>query len=263
MAVKRIPTLEQLSDTVAGIGRALHRLSVQTREAREAGLAANAGLESLAKKFAVVYEALVATGAVAASPVEPPTEPGASLGIRPSSALPAHSVESGERAHQSHPKPEAGPSWLTVASWEQAQAIMEVLVPWLAAVYLRYPDATLPTCWAWHPEAVEELWWLCRAWHDAYACEEPSSQRAGDWHDRQRPAVAKRLTSSLRMCRLAKHVDRTEHAHPAVPGADTVAHITTAWASPDRAGWPLVPTEPQLADEQTKLDAQTPRRRAS
>jgi hypothetical protein len=256
MAVKKIPTLEQLSDTVAGMGRALHRLSVQTREAREAALAANAGLETLAKRFTVVYEALLASGVVPAAPAR---TSGTSDEVAPPTRLPRVAAKPSGSATE----PQPGPSWLAVGSWEQAQAIMAVLIPWLAAVYLRYPDATLPTCWAWHPVAVEELWWLCRAWQDAYACEEPSSQRAGDWHDRQRPAVAKRLTSSLRMCRLAKHVDRAEHAHPIVPGADTVAHVTTAWATADRAGWPLAPSQSQLADEQAVLDAQTPRRRAS
>jgi hypothetical protein len=264
VAVKKIPSLEQVSDRVDGFGRALNRLATQTREAREAAKAANAGLESLAKKFGAVYDVLVAGGVVPGATAKPQLFPAPPAQPSPASPGPTPPPgDAGEASREHGQRPGPGPSWLVVASWDEAEAIMTVLVPWLSAVYLRYPDAVLPSCWAWHPAAVEELWWLCRAWHDAYACEEPSSQRAGDWHDRQRPSVARRLFESLRRCRLAKHVDVADHAHPVVPGADTVAHVTTAWASHDRAAWPLVPTQPQLEADQAYQASLTPHRRTA
>ena len=44
------------------------------------------------------------------------------------------------------------------------------LTRWLDDIYLRYADAarTLPECWLWHPEVVEELIWLMHAWLAAY-----------------------------------------------------------------------------------------------
>ncbi len=248
MAVKKVPTLEQLADIVVGHGRTLERLGRYDREVREAAARANAGVESLAKRFGAVYDALVASGVVTG-----PTPAGQSQ--RPSAAPPAPAAdEQAAGAASPTPAPAAGPgpSWLAVGSWEEAEALMGVLVPWLGQVYLRYPDAALPSCWAWHPAAVEELWWLCRAWCDAYAVEEPSSQRAGDWHDRQRPAVVRRLyeDADFRRCRLANHADTTAHAHPNIPGVATLPHVTTAWASPERAAWPLSPTPAQLHQDQ-------------
>lgn len=161
------------------------------------------------------------------------------------------------------PTPEPGPSWLAVASWEQAEALMGVLVPWLGQVYLRYPDAVLPTCWAWHPWAVEELWWLYRAWQDAYTVAEPSSQRVGDWHDRQRPGVVRRLRedNAFRRCRLDQHLDTAAHAHPSVPGMSALPHVTTAWTSPERRAWPTTPTAAQLAEDRATQTTLTRRPR--
>ena len=44
------------------------------------------------------------------------------------------------------------------------------LAGWVAGIYLRYLDAaqSLPECWLWHPEVVEELLWLHTAWLHAY-----------------------------------------------------------------------------------------------
>jgi hypothetical protein len=45
---------------------------------------------------------------------------------------------------------------------EETNTPLTELVAWLGRVYLRYADAarTLPACWLWHPEVVEELVWL-------------------------------------------------------------------------------------------------------
>ncbi len=51
------------------------------------------------------------------------------------------------------------------------------LGPWVSGVYLRYSDAVnaFPDCWMWHPDVVEELLWLHRAWLSAY---DPEAWRA-------------------------------------------------------------------------------------
>jgi len=53
----------------------------------------------------------------------------------------------------------------------------------MGAMYLRYPDAaaTLPDCWLWHPDLVEELLWLSHAWTAAYQGPDASVALAGDW----------------------------------------------------------------------------------
>ncbi len=253
MVVKKIRTVEQCCELLDGHGRTLERHGRQVVAAREDTAKLAAQLESLAKRFGAAYDALLAGGAVP-SPASPLVTNGAGPVAAPGEPASQASSGAGDGRVEPEEGPVAGPSWLVVASWAEAQAIMGVLVPWLGEVYLRYPDAALPPCWAWHPYAVEELWWLCRSWHDAYACEAPSAQQAGDWHDRQRPAVVRRLTGergcetggSLSLCKLGKHVDPTAHAHPVVAGADTLDHVTTAWACHGRAAWPLVPTQAQL-----------------
>jgi hypothetical protein len=84
------------------------------------------------------------------------------------------------------------PTWLLLPADEQvARRVLDELVVWLAAVYLCYPDAagTLPECWCWHPDLVEELLWLMHAWLAAYQGVAASVAAAGDWHDRLRPGV--------------------------------------------------------------------------
>jgi hypothetical protein len=254
----KVPTLEQVAAILVGQGKALDRLGRYNREAREAAAAAGAGVESLTKQLAAVHETLAAAGVVPGA-----DSPAAQV---PDPAPGDHDANAGEPdpAEPAPAPPRPGPSWLVVASWEQAEACMGVLVPWLGQVYLRYPDATLPTCWAWHPWAVEELWWLCRAWHDAYAVPEPSSQRAGDWHDRQRPSVVRRLREdgAFRRCRLDNHTDLAVHAHPSAPGQSALPHVTTAWTSPERAAWPIAPTAAQLAEDQAAQSALTRRPKA-
>ena len=65
-------------------------------------------------------------------------------------------------------------------------------------VYLRYPDGAdhLPECWAWHPDVVEELLWLMHAWAAAYQGPQAWVALVGDWHDRQRPGVVRRIKTT-------------------------------------------------------------------
>ncbi len=62
-------------------------------------------------------------------------------------------------------------SWLYFQGSAQAAGTrLADLTSWLAGIYLRYPDGdeSLPECWLWHPEIVEELLWLMQAWLAAY-----------------------------------------------------------------------------------------------
>ncbi len=65
-----------------------------------------------------------------------------------------------------HPGPPADDAEAAVRAWlltdEPAQAVQDLtdLAGWVNAVYLRYPDAALSSCWLWHPHVIEELWWL-------------------------------------------------------------------------------------------------------
>lgn len=134
-------------------------------------------------------------------------------------------------------------SWLLADDHGQAVTDLADLAVWMDAVYLRYRDATVPSCWLWHPEVVEELWWLRCAHTDAYDCETGSWLRVGDWHDRQRPGVVRRITRAVGSCELALHV--TDPSHPGrltststdvsppapAPLASAVAQVAAAWTA--------------------------------
>ena len=152
------------------------------------------------------------------------------------------------------------PAWLTILDFPDATAGMDGLAQWLAAVYLRFPGAELRECWAWHADVVQELWWLRHAWRDAHAGEKPSWMKVGDWHDRQRPGVVKRITAALKSCGLDRHTPPGETG-PVVPLVDALPHVVTAWTSTNRAAWPATPTPAQLAEAQRLEDARLPHRR--
>lgn len=139
------------------------------------------------------------------------------------------------------------PSWLAADDPDRGRELLTDLTDWLARVYLRYPDAALPSCWAWHPTAVEELSWLRRAHRAAYDGPRASWREIGDWHDRQRPGVVRRLRPLVDGCELIRHTpggDRTDTAPvaPLTGHTDPVAeHWTTHRTAPD-------PTPQQLTD---------------
>jgi hypothetical protein len=130
-----------------------------------------------------------------------------------------------------------------VASWldlptevDTAHAVLGELLAWMRVVYLRYPDAAagLPDCWLWHPEVVEELLWLMQAWLDAYRDDKAAVSLAGDWHDRYRPGVVRRITTSAGRCSLENHQPREGHplpGAPVVPVDKAATQIATWWAS--------------------------------
>jgi hypothetical protein len=135
--------------------------------------------------------------------------------------------------------------WLDFADDQTtAFAVLGKLAAWLEAVYLRYGDAALPDCWAWHPDVVEELLWLSQAWQAAYTGPRPSITAVADWHDRQRPGVARRITAVARGCSIETH--QTPAGAPAVPMLDALHGIAGWWAN-HRTDPAPGPTADQLA----------------
>ena len=143
---------------------------------------------------------------------------------------------------------EATPSWLVIAEDDQAtRTVLEDLVGWMSAVYLRYADAarTLPECWLWHPDVVEEIVWLRHAWLDAYNEEDGTVRAVGDWHDRHRPGVVRRIGDYARACSLENHLPDRATSAPTVPVLDAAEAIALWWAQgrEDRAP---APTDDQM-----------------
>jgi hypothetical protein len=152
--------------------------------------------------------------------------------------------------------PEAGETapevraWLLIEDPEQAVADLSDLIEWLHHVYLRHHGATLPSCWLWHPGVIEELWWLRRAHAEAYHPKTGSWLRVGDWHDRQRPGVVKRIKQAVHGCELALHKAGAVHAQPPteVPLADAAGRIAAAWTATGRHNAPPEPSAAQLGE---------------
>ena len=140
-------------------------------------------------------------------------------------------------------------AWLLADDPEQARIDLADLVEWLFRVYLRYQDAALPSCWLWHPDVVEELWWLRQAHGEAYHSETGSWKSAGDWHDRQRPNLVRRLRPLVNKCELSLHTPRSAESAPPM-GAPLAVHadaVALAWTT--TPGRQVPPPEPgQLAD---------------
>ena len=131
---------------------------------------------------------------------------------------------------------EAIPSWLTLPrEFRDAVDVLSDLTAWMRDVYLRYADAArdLPECWLWHPDIVEELVWLQYAWLSSYRDDNASVRAAGDWHDRLRPGVVRRIHSYARTCSLENHLTGRPNATgaPHLPVADDDHHATSAIAA--------------------------------
>mgnify|MGYP001026119857 FL=1 len=136
------------------------------------------------------------------------------------------------------------PSWLLLPTDPVlVEQLLGELCAWLHAVFLRYPDGVtaLPECWLHHPDVVEELLWLMHAWCAAYQGKGASVQLAGDWHDRQRPGVVRRIRQNAGSCSIERHQTRPDwEQYPTgavpVPGAETVGAIAGWWAAAPHAG---------------------------
>ena len=131
------------------------------------------------------------------------------------------------------------PSWLVLPNDPAvARQVLDELSGWLALVYLRYRDAAdaLPECWSWHPDVVEELLWLMHAWAAAYQGQQAAVALVGDWHDRQRPGVVRRIRAAAGSCSYEKHQDRPgwdsyPSSAPEVPGGDHLPAIAAWWGA--------------------------------
>ncbi len=130
-----------------------------------------------------------------------------------------------------------------------AEQLLTTLAAWIGGVYLRYSDARqLPDCWLWHPDVVEELLWLHAAWLAAYQPGAPASA-VGDWHDRQRPGVARRIHAYARLCSLEAHRPGGERHTPApVAPTSDAAPVIAGW-------WAVTRDQPAPAPAQEQLDA--------
>ena len=127
-------------------------------------------------------------------------------------------------------------SWLVMpADPQMVREVLHGLCRWLAEVFLRYPDGlgALPECWLWHPDVVEELLWLMGAWLAAYEDEDATPLRAGDWHDRYRPGVVKRIKAATTSCSLENHLQGGGHHRgaPVVPLAVATDQIAAWWST--------------------------------
>ena len=156
-----------------------------------------------------------------------------------------------EPAAAGEPGPAAVRSWLLGTDAGQAVTDLADLIAWVDAVYLRYSRASVSSCWLWHPEVIEELWWLRGAHADAYHREDGSWLRVGDWHDRQRPGVERRVNALLGKCALSLHTDvngrAAEVTEPApAPLAGQHSEVAAAWVKTRTAG--PVPTDVVLAE---------------
>jgi len=143
----------------------------------------------------------------------------------------------------------APPSWLAQDDPQVAGDVLRDLLVWLDAVYLRYPLTALPTCWLWHPWALEELVWLHAAHTAAYDPERGSISAVADWHERHRPGVADRLRKALGDCDLADHVPGQRAAAPAHTAPLQHAHDAVAFewinshSTPEPTGFDLSEAE--------------------
>src|SRR6266498_796576 len=160
-------------------------------------------------------------------------------------------------------QPDAGaptPCWLdhdtdpgrdaaTSRAARDAEQLLGTLGPWVSGVYLRYSDAVnaFPDCWMWHPDVVEELLWLHRAWLSAYDPEAPVTA-VGDWHDRDRKSVVARIRVYAGMCSLDAHQPGQDRATPAptTPAVAAVGAVAAWWATARDQPGPT-PTAEQIA----------------
>ena len=162
------------------------------------------------------------------------------------------------------------PSWLDLpadATPIEASALLLDLAAWIGTVFLRYPDAVrgLPGCWLWHPHVVEELLWLRRAWVDAYTGPKSSPTAVGDWHDRLRPGVTRRIQQTAGTCSVENHQPgRTPLPDPdaATGGVRAGAAVEPIgfWWAVNRDAEPPAPSSEQLAAASDSARSSRPRR---
>ena len=143
-------------------------------------------------------------------------------------APPANAADDNGPAGPAGPARAEGPgvrSWLLADDPAQADADLADLTVWVWRVYLWWPDAWLSSCWLWHPEVIEELWWLRVAHADAYAPQDrdgAGGSRTGTTG--YRPGVVRRVRGDPGQV-------RAEPAHPVQrpPGRGHPTPPARAW----------------------------------
>lgn len=103
--------------------------------------------------------------------------------------------------------------WRTLGE-QGAEELWTQLKGWVAWIRHRYPLAKkIPSCWAEHPEVVEELTALWLAWQAAYEHPDAQLTAAADWHDRWLPGALHRLEHGPHA------IDCSDSHHPRPSGA--------------------------------------------
>jgi hypothetical protein len=204
--------------TVIGLARELEQLYREVRQLRQL----SRRVDELAAALAQLAETMALTGQ------QPPRKPAPRW--------------------LDHPL-EAGHDPATSRAAHDAKRLLAGLARWVETVYLRYSDAGggLPDCWMRHPDVVEELLWLHRAWLNAYDGD-ASPIAVGDWHDRQRPGAVARIRAYAGTCSLDAHkLGHDQHAPvPVAVPTDEVEVIADWWATARDHPAPA-PSEAQLA----------------
>ncbi|WP_205660507.1 hypothetical protein [Amycolatopsis antarctica] len=177
--------------------------------------------------------------------------------VEPLTGVPGQVTELGrsvqalaDKAARARPAAGGAPSWLDLPTdIPTVRSVLDELCGWMREVFLRYSDAVraLPVCWLWHPDVVEELLWLMYAWLAAYRDDEGTVAKAGDWHDRYRPGVVRRIKAATGSCSLENHQPRGDRytGAPVVPVADAIAPLADWWAV-HRGEAPPEPDQAQL-----------------
>ncbi|MFC4950780.1 hypothetical protein ACFPFQ_45775 [Pseudonocardia sp. GCM10023141] len=156
--------------------------------------------------------------------------------------------------------PVPAPTWLDAPTdLAVVQKLLAEMCEWMRVIYLRFTDAaaSLPECWLWHPDVVEELLWLMYAWLAAYQGPAASVGLAGDWHDRLRPGTVRRIKQYAGACSRENHItragwaDATPTGATPVPGLDAVEVISGWWGARREQAAPE-PTPVARADEERR-----------
>lgn len=229
---------------LTAVARSIERATRAVRALTEQQGATDARVEALTQTLADITETLTATTERQADLDDRLTE-NYDLLIPMAESVAALNQDLQAKANRAASEPPAVRSWLLANDPDQAQADLASLATWIDKVYLQYPESRLPSCWAWHPHAIEELWVLYLAHTAAFTGLKGSPQDASDWHDRQLPGVQGRLSKALGSCALALHAPDGRKAGPSPTAALAwrLSSIAAAWT----AGTIPTPTEADLA----------------
>lgn len=121
--------------------------------------------------------------------------------------------------------PKRAPWWPDFGPGEERTEALRDLGAWVEEVLrLRHPELYrgLAPCWYRHPEVLDELTALRRAWFGAYRDSMASATAAIEWHDRWLPACLGRCKAAIksRGCDKNVHDDQPMKTEPFFDSAD-------------------------------------------